>query len=867
MPLILWLLRKVSVRHWRLAPGQSALLVMILALGVGAFLSIRLANRAAVSSFEDFTETLTGSSDWVIESPSGSLPDSVLREVRAALGSSSVAMVPVVETTATLVESGSPSESSRSFTLLGIDVIGVVNAAAARNRTDGLFAARSEGTGTGSWDPFKAGTIAWVPEALGSRSSLPLLIDDRIVTVSVAGAIPSRAGAPTPEGLIIMDLPEVQRLTGKVGRVDRIEFVVGEGVGSARLRSAVGELLTRLGGAGSRWTVRSPGARRETAETMTEAFRLNLTILSLIALLVGLYLIFQSLDGAVVRRRTEIAILRSLGVEEATILRAWLVEAAVLGLAGGVLGLGLGWLGAQGAVRAVGRTVNALYYATTVDAVSLDAGDIGMALGLGTVAGIVAGWWPAREAAQTPPAQILVRTGAPEPGAGLWRNPWGGVALVALGVVLTRLPAVHLPGDVRFPLAGYAAALAWIIGGGMICASLLSGWGRLAKGAGGWSAVSRVALGHLSHPSGRHRLATAALICAVGMCAGMAILVASFERTVTGWVARSLTADLYLSSAGAMNASAENRVPQATVTLLEHTPGVAEVQTLAAYRIDLGQGAPAMLSGTDLSLARAHSDFPWAEPPVSGDVFDPTRNQALALVSESFSERFGLHRGDTLVIPSPTGKHPTTIAGVFSDYGNERGSILVDFRSLKRWMEDDSVTHISIFTAPGVQADSLRLRIMRDHPGLRIFTNGNLKVEILRVFHQTFSITYALEVIGVFVAVVGLALAMMSLLLDRRDELTTLRALGFDRGDIALAAAIEGGAVALWSALGGLVLSTALGWLLIHVINKQSFGWTLQFSLPVPLLLGLGALVTIAAGSAAYAVGFWGSALSADREE
>ena len=865
MALTLWLLRRVSFRHWRLAPGQSALLVLILGLGVAAFLSIRLANRAAVSSFQDFTETLTGSSDWVIEAPSGSLPESVLGEVRRGLGARSVAMVPVVESTATLVEPGADASEPPSFSLLGIDVVGIANAAAARNRSDG-FSAGAASPSRG-WDPFKTGTLAWVPGGYSARESLPLLIDDRIVKVAVAGTIPATAGVPAPGNLIVMDLPELQRLTGKVGRVDRVEFVIGEGPGAPQLRSEVGALLTTMGEKGARWTVRSPGARRETAQTMTEAFQLNLTILSLIALLVGLYLIFQSLDGAVVRRRSEIAILRSLGVDESVILRSWLVEAAALGLAGGILGVGLGWVGAQGAVRAVGRTVNALYYATTVDAVSLKPSEVWLALGLGTFAGIIAGWWPAREAAQTPPAQILVRTGAPEPGAGLWRNPWGGVALVAAGVLLTRLPAVHLGESVRFPLAGYAAALAWIIGGGMIWASLLSTGGRLGGGIGRWLASSRVAMGHLSHPSGRHRLATAALLCAVGMCAGMAILVASFEKTVTGWVARSLTADLYLSSAGAMNASAENRVPQSTVTLLERTPGVAEVQSLAAYRVDLGHGAPAMLTGTPLARARVHSDFPWAEPPLSDAVFDPTRNETLCLVSESFSERFGLHRGDPLAIPTPTGRHPTTIAGVFADYGNERGSILVDLGPLRRWMADDSVTHVSIFVDKGVDPEALRLRIQKDHPGLRVFTNGNLKIEILRIFHQTFSITYALEVIGVFVAVVGLGLAMMSLLLDRRDELTTLRAIGFDRRQIAAAASFEGGAVALWAALGGLLLSVALGWLLIHVINKQSFGWTLQFSLPWALLLGLGVLVTLSGAAAAFAVGFWGSALAADREE
>jgi putative ABC transport system permease protein len=202
--------------------------------------------------------------------------------------------------------------------------------------------------------------------------------------------------------------------------------------------------------------VTSPGAKRETAEMMTRAFRLNLTVLSLIALLVGLYLIFQALDGAVVRRRGEIAILRSLGVEERAIRRAWLAEAAVLGVFGGALGVLLGWAGAQFSVRAVGQTVNALYYATTVASATPSLVEILLGIGLGLVASLAAGWWPAREAARTPPAQVLVRHAAAAPGAALLRHAWIGVALVAAGCACALLPPLRFAGGGRFPLAGYA---------------------------------------------------------------------------------------------------------------------------------------------------------------------------------------------------------------------------------------------------------------------------------------------------------------------------------------------------------------------------------------------------------------------------
>jgi putative ABC transport system permease protein len=853
MPLAVLLLRRFSLRHWRLAPGQNALLVFILSLGVAVFIAIRLANQAAVASFSNFTDILVGQSDWIIEPPVGTLPQSVLPELRSALGDRPVTVIPVVET-----DGGA---GNTIYTVLGLDLVGISNLTAARP------AAGKLGAGGGDfWNDLRPIPRVWVGPRAARDRNLYLVIGDRPLFLPVAGAIPTiPGGPPPPENLVVMDLPELQRLAGRPGRLDRVEFLVAAGPREDQRRAELGEILTRLGRDGERWTVRTPGARRETAAKMTAAFRLNLTILSLIALLVGLYLIFQALDGAVVRRRGEIAILRSLGVDEGAIRAVWLLEAAALGVMGGVAGLGLGWLAAQAAVRAVGRTVNALYYATTVHSATLRASDAWLALGLGVGASVLAGWWPAREAAQTPPAQILARPRALGPG--LWRSPWRGAGAIAVGLLLIRLPPVRLASGARFPLAGYAAALAWIIGGGIICAAALPVLSWPGRWLGRRSGAARIANGHLAHPSGRHRLAVAALLCAVGMSAGMAILISSFERTVRLWMARSLQADLYVSSAGAHSSTADVPIPAATWRALGLFPGVGDSWILATFPLQLGTGAPTLLTGTNLGMTRTHSNLPWVEAPIGDAVFDPARNGALALVSESFAERFERRRGDLLSFPTPAGRQTVTIAGVFADYGNERGSILVQQERLAEWMGDASATHVSLFARPGVNPDALRLALRRNYPGLTVLSQASLRDHILRVFRQTFAITYALEVIGVAVAVVGLALAMASVLLDRRDELTTLRALGFSRAELAWAGSLEGLAVALWAIGGGILLSLALGWLLIHVINKQSFGWTLSSALPGGQLAGLAAAVTVTGWAVSYGVGLWGANLPADQEE
>jgi len=350
------------------------------------------------------------------------------------------------------------------------------------------------------------------------------------------------------------------------------------------------------------------------------------------------------------------------------------------------------------------------------------------------------------------------------------------------------------------------------------------------------------------------------------MTAGMAILVGSFERTVQGWVSRSLQADLYVSTNGGQSASAQGRLSSATWRALASHPAVEAASPLSAFPLLL-DGLPTTLTGADLALLRTRADLPWIEAPRDPTVFDPARNDAWVLVSEAFAVRFRKGVGDRVQLPTPAGPRTVTVAGVFADYGNERGALLVERRHLVAWFGDDQAASLSLFLKSGTDADTLRAELLRQYPGLMIYTHATLRAEILRIFRQTFSITYALEVIGVAVAVVGLALTLVSVLLDRRDELTTLRALGFRRAEIARATAFEGTVVAAGAVAGGLALSLALGWLLIHVINKQSFGWTLGFALPWAQLAALAVTVIVTGGGVSYAVGHWGANLPADREE
>ncbi|HSY19334.1 MAG TPA: FtsX-like permease family protein [Candidatus Acidoferrales bacterium] len=877
-PTIALLLRRFTLRHWRTAPRSTALQILILALGIAVFFSIRLANRAAVGSFKNFTGLLSQSSDWQINAFAGELPASVLGELRTALGDEPVEIIPVLETTAVLARGDKPDEhigSRATYHLLGLDLVAVQNLASAGDNDRSWFNQQSAATnysgGNRFWQLLRQTNAVFISPALAKTSHLNpgdhlrVVIDENVVDLKIAGLIPTSPARPLPpENLLVLDLPALQQLGHRAGKLDRVEFVVPDGPHADVRRTELREKIAALGK--NRWQVFSPADRRASAATMTRAFRMNLTILSLIGLLVGLYLIFQSLDGAVVRRREEIGVLRSLGITEKIIRRVWLLEAALLGLISGALGALMGWGGAQFAVRFVGRTVNAIYYATTVQYAQLDAVEIIIALTLAVAASLVAGWWPARQAAKIPPAQILSRHAESQERRSVLQSACFAFVLLAVGGALIFLPPLRFSGALRFPLGGYAAALLLILGGGILCSHLLRRFATALHFTGQYSLAAKIATSHLMQTSSRHRLAVAGLLCAVTMAAGMLILVASFETTMRGWVNNTFQADLYLRSDGAQSPSTQNRISPATWHLIATNPMVADVNIMQAVAIEIN-GVSTVFMGVDMGFSHRHPNLTWYQPPLDDKIWDADQDEHLALISESFSDRFRVRRGDSITIPTPAGDKQLTIAGVFSDYGNERGALLVERRHYAAWYGDELATGLILFMRPEISPDTLQAELTAQFPGLSIMSNRYLRSEILRVFRQTFSVTYALELIGIIVAVIGLGMTLSSILLDRRGELTTLRALGWRRREMARATAVEGALLSICGVAGGIVVSLSLGWILIYIINKQSFGWTLQFAIPWLSLASLGLLVIATGTVVAYFIGRWGSGLPADREE
>lgn len=848
MSSVLLILQRCALRHWRLAWRQQTALMLILALGSSVYLAVRLASNAALEGFQDFTQGITRQPDWTVQAPQGRLTEGDLKAMRDTLGVRPVSLLPVVEETVT--PAGKPGEGDHemigarpTWRLLGADFVGLLNL-------------REEApAGLGTMNPQMVGEGVFVSDKLGLKKGekLRLVVDDRVIVLPVAGVVKETPGVPAlPAQMLLMDLPAAQKALQRDGLVDRVEVLAQDSAAFPHLREETGQLLRE------KWQVLGGTNRRQLAGTMTQAFRLNLTILSLLALLVGGYLIFQALDGVVLRRREEIGILKSLGVTNRAVQTAFLLEAGLLGACGGLLGVGLGWAGSQGAVLGVSQTMNALYGATSAHQAGLSLAEAALALGISTFASLVAAWWPARMAAQTPPAHMLGRHATPYEGGKLWRTEWVGWLMMAAAAALAQVPVLRLEGGSRVPLGGYTAALFWLLGCGLAAGAVLRLGGRFKAG----SAVGRVAVANLRRPTVRHRFAVAALASAVAMTTGMAVMVASFDHTMRGWIDRTMKADIYLSSAGAQSASSTHQISAATVERLRKIDGVAELSYVQA-RMELWNGGEVLVLGLEPEFAHKYQLHAWVETPTPDEWWKQRAEATPAFVSESWSERFGTHAGDVIQLAG----HAVRVVGVNAEYGNERGSISLPQAAFRDWFQTDEAWRVALMLRPGADAETVRKEIEATFPGLSVFTNAHLRKEALRIFRQTFSVTHALEVIGVIVAVAGLGLALTSLLLERRPTLATLRCLGMRDREIAQAAAWEGLGVAMAGALMGLAGGLWLGWLLVYRINKQCFGWTLQFH-AVWWHLALLVLAVVAAGLlVSSVVGRWASRLPAENRE
>lgn len=803
---------RLIVRPLFREPVRTLLTLLAIALGVAVVLAIDLAGSAAAGSFRSSMETLAGDNDLEIVT-AGGVPENLVGTL--------VVMPYPLRITPRIEDYAVVATTKQTVPLVGLDLV-----------AEGSSAPSPVGfTGPdGPWKYLAARDSIWVSESLGWKSgeSIALLINDRIATYQVRGVFPdSHAGTPA----IVMDISAAQMATRRVGRVDRIliRFPPSQSLEGweRRIREALPEGVQ----------VRAAGARTNENRRMLAAFRWNLQLLSYIALIVGAFLIYNTISLSVVRRRAEIGILRALGAHRGLILAAFVGEAACFGLLGAVIGLAFGRLMAGGAVRLMGATVEALYISSRPGSIELTPSSVSLGLFIGVGVAVASAYSPAREASFVPPMEAMAQ-GRREYSTRVHkrRDAWIAVGLGVAAAASSRAPSMG-----GRPLFGYAASLLLICALAFAMPALVDVITRLLSAPLKklLGAEAALASRSLSASLRRTSVLVGALSTAIAMMTAVGIMVGSFRETVLLWMGDQLPADLYLRPAG--NPAAD-RHPTIDVELTEkigRLPGVAAIDRLREYEISY-EGMPAGLGSIELNILREYHNADFLSGRKTADVLTALRNANAVLVSEPFAYKHHVRAGDSITLSLGESRAKFRVADIYYDYSSERGSILMDRNVMLHFLPDPAASNLAMYVAPGARIADVRAEIEGAAAGHRVltFTNRDLRGEALRIFDRTFAITYVLEAIAVLVAVMGVASALLAVVIDRRREVGLLRFLGAVSAQIRKLVLIEAGLIGLLANFAGIALGLALSLILIYVINKQSFGWTIRFHWPVALLLG-----------------------------
>jgi len=812
----LTLFYRLMVRPMWREPMRLALTVLAVAIGVAVVLAIDLAGNAAAGSFHSSMETLAGNYTLEIVG-AGGVADSVV----AMLATQPVPL----EYSARIEDYATVVESKETVPLIGIDMIAEANQ---YWRNLSQQTTQGESTGANALAELENPESVWVNRGLNKKpgDELDLLINDGVEHCIVRGVYTDSSGH---ENAILMDLAGAERLLHRSGRVDRILLKLPETVDANEWQKRIASLLP----AGVE--LRAQGTGTDENRKMLAAFRWNLRLLSYIALVVGAFLIYNTISISVVRRRAEIGILRALGASRRYVMWAFLGEAAGIGLLGALIGIPLGRVLATSAVKLMGTTVNMLYVSSRPGAIALSASSFAAALLIGLGVSLASAFGPAREAMQVAPVDAMAR-GRREYASRMHSGRDLGIAVVLAiaAAALSRLPAIG-----GKPVYAYVATLA------LIAAAAYAIPGMVSFVAATTTSLLRKLIGveallasrSLVASLGRTSVLVGALATAVAMMTSVGIMVGSFRQTVVSWMDHQLPADLYLRPAGNESADRHPTIAPELVEKIAKLPGVAAIDRLRAYQISC-EGLPVTLASMDAQVLGPYDRSNFFSGRPAQEVIEELRGTNNILVSEPFTYKHRVKRGDAIELTLGNKRDRFRILDVYYDYSSERGTILMDRETLLKYLPDPAPSNVAVFLAPGAKAEEVRREIMeaaKDHRIL-VFSDRDLRTEAVRIFDRTFAITYALEAVAVLVAVMGIAGALLALVIDRRRELGLLRFLGASSGQIRKLILVEAGVLGLLANFAGFILGYFLSLILVFVINKQSFGWTIRFHWPVAVL-------------------------------
>jgi len=826
--------------EWRSHPVRALVAMGAIALGVALGFAIHLINAAAFNEFTAAVKSVSGLSDLQVRGPQASMDEALFPRLAQHPG---VALAnPVLELDAAV------PERQNSLKILGVDVF-----RAAAIAPD-LLGTPAEDR---PFDPLMDDAIFLSPAAMNwlnvkAGDRLRLLAGTRPVDLRVAGGlVRARAG----QRIAVMDLGAAQWRFDRLGRLSRIELKLEPGVNREALRA---QLQKEFGGA---LLVTEPEDQEARTSNMSRAYRVNLNVLALVALFTGAFLVFSTQALSVIRRRQQFALLRVMGTTRRQLLLQVLTEGALLGVAGSLLGLLLGYGMAAAALRAFGGDLGGGYFPGVQPSVQFPPLAALVFFLAGSGIALLGSASPAWEAARARPA-VALKAGSEDVALARLARPWPALLCLALGGLLTRLPPVG-----GLPVFGYIAVALLLIGGIALmprfAALVFSAASRLRAGA-----VGTLALARLANAPNQASIALGGVLSSFALMVAMAIMVASFRVSVDDWLRHLLAADLYLRVPAAADAGGLGPDQQRQIAAV---PGVLQADFQRVTQLTLDPARPAVA----LIARPIDAADPGRKLPLTGTQLAAAQLPAGARpvwVSEAMVDLYGYKVGASVMLPLGTGQQPFTVAGVWRDYARQSGAIQMRLHDYQAASGDPTVGDAALWLRPGatVREVTAGLRALPFGATLELSEPGEIRALSLKIFDRSFAVTYLLEAVAIIIGLFGIAATFSAQTMARAREFGMLRHIGVTRRQVLAMLAAEGGLLTAAGIVVGFLLGWCISLILVFIVNPQSFHWTMQLHMPwntlaavAAALLASAALTALVAGRQAVS----GDAVRAVRED
>lgn len=840
-----WLL----LSEWKTHLTQAAVTISAIALGIALGFAVHLINTAAFNEFSAVAKSLSGESDLQVRGTRANFAE-LLYPALAQRNGVELAS-PVLELNV-VVPGATVKRKNVTLKILGLDIFRAANIA------PGLIGMPAEDR---QFDTLADDAIFLSPAAMEwlkvkRGDPMKLRVGTQTVMLRVAGGlVRTRAG----QRIGVMDIGAAQWHFQRIGKLSRIELKLMQGINHEVFKTKLKRDL------GEQYLVTEIADQETRVANMSRAYRVNLNMLALVALFTGVFLVFSTQALSVVRRRHQFALLRVLGLTRRQLLTQILLEGALFGTIGSLLGLALGYAMASTALNVWGGDLGGGFFPGVQPSVHFESLTTAIFFFLGLSVTLLGSAAPAWEAASARPAPAL-KSGGEEAALTKLATPWLALTCLALGGLITQLPPIF-----DLPIFGYLAVALLLIGGialmprfsAFIFSAIFFVVTRRTS-----NAISTLALTRLANTPNQAAVALGGVLASFSLVVAMAIMVTSFRISLTDWLQHILPADLYVRTA----ASGDTRgLTPDEIKVLSATSGIS--------RADFFRSSQLMLDPTRPSIALIARPINMTDPgntlPITGEVIAPALLPKDAIpiwVSEAIVDLYGYTLGKRVTLPIGVSATNFVVAGVWRDYGRQFGAIQMQLTDYQTLSGDQKVNDAALWLQTDVAPAQVIASLKRLPFGsaLEFSKPDQIRALSLNIFDRSFMVTYLLEAVAIVIGLLGVAASFSAQTLARTKEFGILRHIGVTRRQILGMLAVEGG---LLTGLG-IVLGFVLGWcislILVFIVNPQSFHWTMQLSLPWKGLIAVSLVLLVSAALTALVSGrhaVLGNAIRAVRED